>query len=80
MNHFRTIYCVLFSLLRLNLSNNAFLRVISAKICIIISFVRVRYFLITHYFYSIILTLFVELIITELFIILFNPALVMVQL
>jgi hypothetical protein len=50
----------------------SFLQLISVKICILISIMRVRHFLTTHYFYSIILTLFVELIITKLVTVLFQ--------
>ena len=50
----------------------SFLQIISAKICTPISFIRVRYFLTTHYFYSIILSSFVYSIITKLVIILFH--------
>ena len=48
----------------------SFLQIISAKICTLISFIRVRYFLTTHYFYSIILSSFADLIIMKLVIIL----------
>jgi hypothetical protein len=51
----------------------SFLQIISDKICIHISFMHIRYFLTTHYFYSIILTLFVKLIIKKFFIIQLHP-------
>lgn len=68
--HFTMVYCIL-TLLSACISYKwcLSLTVFNCKICVM----RVRWFVTSHHFYSIILTLFVDLLITKVFTILFHP-------